>query len=150
MDDVQKGLTAIRALLSRAKEGKPFKGIEKEIATMGRFIASRTPAQAADMFEAARMMGQPAPAPLSPPKRYKRVIWEYHMAKSGPMAGHKVKWTCTWEGLKLRVDHTMEHNLVIFRGFIGDEAVAAEKGLALAQTAVADEARRRVRLREAD
>ncbi|MCK1668647.1 hypothetical protein [Bradyrhizobium sp. 153] len=151
MDDAQKAALAWAAIYERISKHKSLKGLENELAEAMKFVSSRGPQSAIDLFEVAQMfkgrgVGPLPVLPASPPKKYPTPVWAIHKNK----AGKKVKWTSTWEGMKLRVEHTTDNaGLVVFCGYIDEEQVAAEKTLKGAQTEVASTALDRARARDA-
>lgn len=162
MDDAQKAAAAWAAIHERSTKNKSIKGLEKEFATISKFVAERGAGAAIEIFELTQMFKNAAGAtplpglPSSPPKKYPNPIWAIHKNKTGK----KVRWTGhqeekgkqlpTWFGMKLRIDHTTDASgLVVFAGFIDDEQVAAEKTLKAAQTEVHSKALDRARARDA-
>jgi hypothetical protein len=160
MDDAQKAAAAWATIQER--KGGSAKGLEEELATISRFVAERGAGAAIEIFELSQMFKNAAGAnlahggPTASPKKYPNPIWAIHKDKGG----RKVRWTghqkdgkrqrTTWFGMKLRVEHTTDvSGLVVFKGFIDDEEVAAEKTLQSAKTEVHSTALDRAKMRDA-
>ncbi|MET3995854.1 hypothetical protein ABID65_007526 [Bradyrhizobium sp. S3.9.2] len=151
MDDAQKAAAAWAAIYERINKKKSLKGLEKELATAMKFVEARGPSSAIEIFEVSQMFrgagASNAPAlPATPPKRYSPPSWVIVKNK----AGKKIRWTDTWEGMKLRVEHTTDAaGLVVFVGYVDDDQVAAEKTLQAAKSEVYSTALDRARARDA-
>lgn len=151
MDDAQKAAAAWAAIYERINKKKSLKGLEKELATAMKFVETRGPSSAIEIFEVSQMFRGAGYAstpglPASPPKRYSPPSWAIVKNKQGK----KIRWTASWEAMKLRVEHTTDASgLVVFVGYVDDEQVAAEKTLQAAKSEVYSTALDRARARDA-
>jgi hypothetical protein len=154
-DAKESELLAAKTLYENIRGGESFRDMEQVFVEMKRFFTNKSPAEAQNTFEMLRLLGNASPITVGPKqpyptKRYPRPDWTIHTATSGPMAGHKVKWTCTWEKMKLRIEHALDvARLVVFNGYIDDELVTSEKHQSRAKSSIEAEATRRAQMRDA-
>lgn len=138
-DETHKVVESWLKILESVKTGAPITPLAADFDVLARFISDRTPVVAVEILEVARRLAtkDAAPAPsgaVKIVKRFPRVVWDIHENESG----RKVRWSCRWQNMALRVDHARDAaGKVVFLGSINGERVAEGKILAQVQAAVA-------------
>ncbi|MFL9499200.1 hypothetical protein ACJMQP_04000 [Rhodopseudomonas palustris] len=139
-DTTQAALASWIKIAEAVQKGESIATLAKDFETLADFVHSRTPQMAVVVLDVARHLPQFGFKPTAVaerPKKFQRVEWQVHIAKSGKMAGRKHRWTAKFEGLDLRIDHERDvANKVVFGGYINNAKVTSQKMLETAKAEV--------------